>query len=56
MVSGVTRDTHLITEKNPNKKYYFIIEKIVFKKYNFQKIEKFEDKKLKMVILNENSK
>ena len=33
MVSRVTRDTHLITEKNPNKKYFAIMEKIIFKKY-----------------------
>ena len=32
MVSGVTRDTYLITEKNQNTKYYFIIRTISCKK------------------------
>ena len=55
MVSGVTRDTYLITEKNPNKKYYFIMEKKYFlKKYFFEKLK--NEKTLKMLILNENSK
>ena len=40
MVSGVTRNTYLITEKNPNKKYYFIMEKNDFRKNeNFKKSE-----------------
>ena len=38
MVSGVSIDTYLITEKNPNKKYYFIMEKKYFlKKHFFEK-------------------
>jgi hypothetical protein len=43
MVSGVTRDTYLITEKNLNKKYFFIMEKNDFRKNeNFKKHENFE--------------
>ena len=56
MVSEVTRDTYLITEKNPNKKYYFIMEKKYFqKKIKNSKNLKFWEN-LKMLILNENSK
>ena len=41
MVSRVTRDTYLITEKNPNKKYYFIMEKFsIF----FEKSKNFGEK------------
>ena len=40
MVSGVTRDTYLITEKNLNKKYFFIMEKNDFRKNEiFEKSE-----------------
>ena len=41
MVSGVSIVTYLITEKNPNKKYYFIIEKNIFKKSKFLKKWRF---------------
>ena len=45
MVSKVTRDTYLITEKNPNKKYVFIMEKKYFlKKYFFEKSKNFGGK------------
>ena len=49
--SGLTRATYLITEKNPNKQYYFIMEKSIFKT-----IITILRKNLKMLILNENSK
>ena len=44
MVSGVTRDTYLITEKNPNKKNLFHHGEKTFSKKCFflQKIEKFQ--------------
>ena len=43
MVPGVTRDTYLISEKNPNQKYFFIMEKNDFRKNeNFKKHENFE--------------
>ena len=57
MVSGVSTDTYLITEKNPNKKYYFIMEKKHFQKnIKISKNQNFRENNLKMLILNENSK
>ena len=42
MVSGVTRDTYLISEKNPNN-FFFIMKKNHFQKSKiFKKIENFE--------------
>ena len=56
MVSGVSIDTYLITEKNPNKKQYFIMEKKYFLKNIFFEKSKIFGENLKMLILNENSK
>ena len=45
MVSWIIRDTYLITEKNPNKKYYFITDKKYFlRKYFFEKFKNFGGK------------
>ena len=47
MVSGVTRYTYLITEKNLNAKYFFIMEKNIFKKINISKnITNFKNPKI----------
>ena len=50
MVSGVSIDTYLITEKNPSKKYYFIMEKKYFLQKNVFKKLKISDKNLKILI------
>ena len=43
MVSGVTINTYLITEKKSEQKYYFIMEKNYFRKNKiFKKHENFE--------------
>ena len=43
MVSGVTRNTYLITEKNPNKNINFQKNKIFEKHNNFGKFSNFQN-------------